>query len=134
MTTLKHLINMYLSPDWVYFLKQQGFDAVHWSSVGDPCAEDTVLMRYAVEHDLIVFTHDVDFGNLLAATNASRLSVIQVRTQEPVMSRIGDLVIAGLRQFHNVLYSGSLIVISEERQRARILPIRPSPDKQTSSG
>jgi predicted nuclease of predicted toxin-antitoxin system len=45
--------------------------AVHWSSIGDARAPDTALMSWAQETDHIVFTHDLDFGALLAFTRVT---------------------------------------------------------------
>lgn len=38
-------------------------------------------MAWALTNDYIVFTHDLDFGTLLAITQADAPSVIQVRSQ-----------------------------------------------------
>ena len=35
---MKLLIDMNLSPSWVEALRVMGFEAVHWSNVGDPLA------------------------------------------------------------------------------------------------
>jgi predicted nuclease of predicted toxin-antitoxin system len=35
---MKILLDMNLSPRWVRFLEQEGFEAAHWSTVGDPRA------------------------------------------------------------------------------------------------
>ena len=67
---MKILIDMNLSPEWVRVLERHGWTAVHWSTVGDPRAEDTVLMDWARRNQHIVFTHDLDFGALLALTQA----------------------------------------------------------------
>ncbi|MFM6255795.1 MAG: DUF5615 family PIN-like protein, partial [Dolichospermum sp.] len=47
------------------------------------------------------FTHDLDFGSLLAATGANTPSVIQIRTQDILPSSIEDIVISALKQFEN---------------------------------
>lgn len=47
-------------------------------------------MAWARANDYIVFTHDLDFGAMLALTNAESPSVIQVRTQDvtpPILKR-----------------------------------------------
>jgi predicted nuclease of predicted toxin-antitoxin system len=44
---MKILIDMNLSPDWVDVFAKHGITSVHWSTVGDPRAEDTVLMDWA---------------------------------------------------------------------------------------
>ena len=57
-------------------LATKGIEAVHWTAVGDPRAPDDELLRYAREHGYVVFTHDLDFGALLALTRAHSPSVI----------------------------------------------------------
>jgi predicted nuclease of predicted toxin-antitoxin system len=65
---MKILLDMNLAPAWVGFLEQEGFEAVHWASVGSPTANDADIMEWARQHDHIVFTHDMDFSALLAVT------------------------------------------------------------------
>jgi predicted nuclease of predicted toxin-antitoxin system len=60
------LVDVNLSPAWVDVLANHQIEAVHWTSVGDPRAADAELMRYARDHGYVVFTHDLDFGALLA--------------------------------------------------------------------
>ena len=79
---MKILIDMNLSPDWTVSLREAGFESVHWSQVGDPKASDETIMNYALARGHVVFTHDLDFGAILAATHAEAPSVIQVRTQD----------------------------------------------------
>jgi predicted nuclease of predicted toxin-antitoxin system len=73
------MIDMNLTPEWVPFLGQEGWDAVHWSTIGDPQATDATIMARALTEKRVVFTHDLDFGTLLALTHASGPSVPQVR-------------------------------------------------------
>jgi predicted nuclease of predicted toxin-antitoxin system len=39
---MKILVDMNLSPGWVRFLADSGFEAVHWSNVGSATAEKIV--------------------------------------------------------------------------------------------
>ena len=73
---------MNLSPDWVAALAKHSIEAVHWSMIGDPRAHDCVLMEWARKNEYILFTHDLDFGAVLALTQTESPSVIQVRTQD----------------------------------------------------
>lgn len=79
---MKFLIDMNLSQDWINVLTQEGWEAVHWSSIGEHCATDESIMTWARAHGYVVVTHDLDFSALLAATRAIGPSVIQVRTQD----------------------------------------------------
>ena len=117
---------MNLSPAWVETFSAAGMVAAHWSSVGDPRATDRAIMTWAAEHGYIVFTHDLDFGALIAATQARTPSVIQVRAQDILPVSLGTKVISAISRFHAELEKGALVSIEPERARVRILPLRPS--------
>jgi predicted nuclease of predicted toxin-antitoxin system len=91
---------------------------------GDSRAHDSEIMAWARQNGYVVFTHDLDFGTLLALTQAEGPSVIQVRTQDVTPSAIGKLVVNALRQFQSQLEKGALIVLDESQVRARILPLK----------
>ncbi len=121
--SVKLLIDMNLSPDWVPVLKRHGWSAVHWSTIGDPRESDRVIMDWALRHEYIVFTHDLDFGTMLALSHATGPSVLQVRARDILPEHLENIVITALRQHDDDLASGSLIVVDENRTRVRILPI-----------
>ena len=117
------LVDMNLSPEWVEVLKREGFGAVHWTSIGDPRASDHVLLGWARSNDHVVFTADLDFGTILAATGAASPSVVQLRANDTLPDAVGAALIAALRQFEPQLTSGALLVIDPARNRVRLLPI-----------
>ncbi len=117
------LIDMNLSPDWVYGLATKGYVSVHWSTIGNPRAADREIMDWARSNDHIVFTHDLDFGTMLALTHASGPSVIQVRGQNVLPDHMAPIVVAAIKQYEADLTSGALVVIDEVKSRVRILPI-----------
>ncbi len=121
---MKILIDMNLSPDWVIAFAAENIESVHWSTVGDPRAEDTEITEYARANDYIVFTHDLDFGTILALTQAESPSVVQVRTQNILPSHLANIVITVLQTNEAALEQGALIVVDEGRQRVRILPLQ----------
>ncbi len=47
--SLRLVIDVNLSPEWVPFLTEAGFDAYHWCQVGSPSATDQVIMDWATE-------------------------------------------------------------------------------------
>jgi len=121
---MKIVIDMNLSPLWVDVLKAHGLDALHWSTVGDARAEDTEILNWALANDHVVFTHDLDFGAILAATQANAPSVIQVRTQDVMPAHLEQVIVAALKQCESELKSGALIIVHEGRRRVRMLPLR----------
>jgi len=72
----------------------------------------------------MAFTHDLDFGTLLALTRETGPSVIQVRTQDVTPSAIGSIVLDALRQCAGDLERGALVVVEESSRRVRMLPLR----------
>ena len=120
---MKLLVDMNLSPAWVDNLKQAGWDAAHWSNVGNPRCTDAEIMRFAQDHDWIVVTNDLDFGALLAHTRAGKPSVFQVRVRDVSPERLAPLVVRVLRQFSAELESGALVSVDEASQRVRLLPL-----------
>jgi predicted nuclease of predicted toxin-antitoxin system len=120
---MKVLIDMNLSPSWVQALEDRGFQALHWSSVGDGGAPDAVVLAWAKNNGYIVFTNDLDFGAILAITRAAAPSVIQVRTQDLSPVHLIDLVVRGLQQHEAALERGALISVDEQRLRSRVLPL-----------
>jgi predicted nuclease of predicted toxin-antitoxin system len=121
---VKILIDMNLTPDWVGVLAGHGWHSVHWSSIGDPRATDWEILSWASDHGYVVFTHDLDFGALLALTQSARPSVIQVRARDVLPSHLGDIVARALRQHERELQAGALVVVDEIRSKIRILPIK----------
>lgn len=121
---MKLLIDMNLSPDWIKVFEKSDIEAVHWSNIGSPRARDTVIMEWARTNGYIVFTHDLDFGSMLAVTGAETPSVIQVRTQDVLPTSIETLIISAFRQFESELEQGALVTVDQAQSRVRVLPIR----------
>ncbi|WP_183575180.1 DUF5615 family PIN-like protein [Mucilaginibacter sp. X5P1] len=120
---MKILIDMNLSPNWVQEFKLYNIQAVHWSTVGRFDAPDTAIIDWAKENEYIVFTHDLDFGTALALTKAEKPSVIQVRTQNVTISHLSNMVIPTIQTYKDLLNTGALIVLDEDKKRIRILPL-----------
>lgn len=121
---MKIVLDMNLSPDWVPVLRNAGHDVVHWSTVGDPGASDRVIMAWAAEKNAVVFTHDLDFGAILASSQLKTPSVIQLRSQNILPDVAAELLLNALQQFAPELAAGALITLNENKARARILPIQ----------
>jgi len=121
--SVRILIDMNLSPDWVAELSEHGWASVHWSAIGDPRATDREIMDWARVNDHVVFTHDLDFGTMLALTHPSGPSVIQVRGHNVLADHMAPIVVAALRQHETDLDGLGLVVVNESQSRVRVLPI-----------
>ena len=122
---MKILVDMNLTPAWVQYFATQHIESAHWSELGDPRALDPEIMEFANDNHFVVFTHDLDFGDILAITHARGPSVIQARVDDPVPETIGDAVVAAIVENAAHLERGALLTIDPDRLRVRILPIVP---------
>jgi predicted nuclease of predicted toxin-antitoxin system len=120
---VKILLDMNLSPAWAPVLNRAGFQCTHWRDVGKVDAPDTVVMTWAREYGYVVFTHDMDFGTLLAATGANGPSVLQVRVANPSPDAIAHDVIRLLNLRRDLFDRGVLVTLDKSRARIRVLPL-----------
>lgn len=63
---MRFLIDMNLSPLWSNFLAEQGFEATHWSKIGQAGAADIKIFDFAAAGNWIVFTHGSGFRQLVS--------------------------------------------------------------------
>jgi len=121
---MKILIDMNLPPRWVKVFAAVGLEALHWSQVGAPTASDREIMVWARENGYVVFSHDLGFSALLAATKGDGPSVIQVRTQNILPEAISNLMMDSLKRYQSELEKGAIITLDPGRARVRILPLK----------
>lgn len=121
---MKILIDMNLSPQWVSVLKSAGHEPLHGSQVGTPNATDREILQWARANHHLAFTHDLDFGAILAASDADFPSVFQIRTQDISPKALSAVVLSSLEQFEGPLIEGALVTLNEKQARARLLPLK----------
>ncbi len=120
---MKVLIDMNLTPLWVPFLVAHGFEATHWSAIGASDAPDSVILEHAESNGMVVLTHDLDFGALLAHRKSKLPSVIQVRMQDVMPQAMGELLIRAIKATAEYLEAGALVTVNATQNRIRVLPI-----------
>ncbi len=115
---------MNLSPTWVDVFRSAGWEADHWGRIGAPDAPDVEIMNWARKNGSIVFTHDLDFGAILAASGAKGPSVIQLRGEDTRPVTMGRVVSETMYNYRNELAAGALVTINPRRSKVTILPLR----------
>ncbi|AEH45210.1 hypothetical protein Thein_1343 [Thermodesulfatator indicus DSM 15286] len=120
---MKILVDVNLSPQLALLIKEKNFEALHWSEIGNLSAKDEEIFNWAKKNKFIVLTHDLDFGAILAATEADFPSVIQVRTLDVRPHILLPKILYLLNTYEKYLTQGALIVLDERKTRIRILPL-----------
>jgi len=121
---MRFVVDMNLSPGWVATLANAGWPTTHWSEIGKADANDAEIFQFAAANDYTIFTHDLDFGTILAITRGKKPSVVQIRAVDISPESIGAQIVAALTQAQSEIEAGALLTIEPGRTRLRILPLR----------
>lgn len=114
---------MNLSVRWPEYLKAQGYEAVHWSSIGPATASDHAIIEEARAQGGVVLTNDLDFGISLIAGGARSPSVIQLRADDLRPETLGALVVRSIETHRLALERGAIITVDSARSRLRLLDL-----------
>lgn len=120
---MRVVVDMCLPPGLAAGLVRAGHEAVHWSLVGDAVAADADIVAWARLHDHVILTHDLDFGDLLFASQERAPSVVIVRERDTAVERLLEPVLHVLAQFGPELREGALIAMTVNMARVRRLPL-----------
>ncbi len=115
---------MNLSPLWEEAFSRRGIEARHWSAIGKPDASDREILSWAAAHGFVVFTHDLDFGSILAASGVNGPSVIQLREQDISPDHSAPVNVELLERFADQLARGALVSLDTFTRRVRLLPLK----------
>ena len=114
---------MGISPDTVTWLGGLGFEAIHLDRQGLGRLPDRQILAKAHSEGYVVLTHDLDFGDLMAASGASAPSVIIFRLRNMRPQSVNHHLRQIIEQFRDELEKGAIITVTEGNIRVRELPI-----------
>lgn len=122
---VKLLLDMNISPDWVSFLHENGVFAQHWIEIGIGNEPDEEIFNFAYENGFVIMTNNLDFGAILAQTNAKLPSVIQFRYLKLDVDVVGERLLQFIKNHNEDLSEGVLATLEPDKNRVKILPIHP---------
>ena len=121
---LKLLVDMNLSNKLADRLRKAGYDCRHWKEVGNSKAPDRELFDWAKRNGAVVITRDIGFSNILAATNFDAPSVVLDRSTDSFSASVFSIILRALQQADEQLRQGAMVVVTENRLRIRMLPLK----------
>lgn len=122
---MKFLVDSSVSREVAAGLRRSGHDAIHTADCGLVAANDEAILERAAGEGQIVVTSDTDFGELLAQSAATQLSIILFRRTSGKPSE-ENLLLAkalGKPEVCAALEGGGIVVVDRRRVRIRKLPI-----------
>lgn len=121
---MRFILDENLSPAIAPLLAAAGHVCCHVRDVGLADVDDTEIMERAVDEQAIVISQDSDFTNLIAWSQATRPSLVLLRSVNAVTAAdIAALILANLPQIEDALEAGAVVSLFPDRVRVRILPI-----------
>ena len=121
---MRFLADMGISPRTVAFLRKLGYEAVHLHEEGLDRLEDSAILAKAREEGFILLTHDLDFGELIAASGARLPSVVIFRLRNMRPENVNRHLQRIVEEHAELLERGAIISVTEGRIRVRALPLR----------
>lgn len=122
---MRVLVDMNLTNRWVPYLKDSGYEAMHWSSIGPGTTKDSDICDYARKHGYVLITNDLDFPQILAHSRQGAPSVILLRGEPLVPETRGIALVNAMRVSERALEQGAIVTLDwADRFRARVLPLR----------
>lgn len=124
---MRFLADMGISPGAVAHLRASGHDSIHLVEQNLHRMSDHDILAKARSEQRIVLTHDLDFGDLMAASGAQLPGVIIFRLSCMMAVNVNRYVDIILQEHTQALRQGAILSVSERRIRVRTLPINPYP-------
>ncbi len=121
---MRFLADMGISPVTVAFLQELGHEAWHLCEQGLDRLPDSAVLEKARVEQCVLLTHDLDFGDLLAASGAGLPSIVVFRLSSMRPQSVNRHLRQVIVQCDEALERGAIISVSDRRIRVRPLPLR----------
>jgi predicted nuclease of predicted toxin-antitoxin system len=120
---MKFLLDMGISPKTADFLRNLGYDAIHLHDLESDRSTDPAVLQMARNEGRILLTHDLDFGELIAASGANTPSVIIFRLRNMNPRNVNRFLKGIITEHREALEKGAIASVTEGQVRIRLLPL-----------
>ena len=120
---MKFLLDMGISPKAADFLRNLGYDAIHLHDLESDRSTDPAVLQMARNEGRILLTHDLDFGELIAASGANTPSVIIFRLRNMNPRNVNRFLKGIITEHREALEKGAIVSVTEGQVRIRLLPL-----------
>ena len=114
---------MGISPSAATHLRQLGHDAVHLSEERLEDLDDQNIIEKARLENRVLLAHDLDFGEIMAASGSRMPSVVIFRLRNMHPKNVRRHLNVVITDHEESLAQGAIISVTESRIRVRRLPV-----------
>lgn len=119
---------MGISPSLVDALQELGHDSIHVAEVEAGRLPDPEILEKARNEGRVLLTHDLGFGELLAASGSDLPSVVTFRLRNMRPDNVKAYLGRVLAECSDALEHGAIVTVTEAAIRVRGLPLEPPVD------
>jgi len=105
------------------WLQSNGHDVVHLRDQGLHRLPNGQIFQKAADEGRIVLTFDLDFGEILALSRGTIVSVVIFRLNNTTSRFVIRRLAAVLADSEDALKTGAIVVVEDGRHRVRRLPL-----------
>ena len=105
------------------FLRILGYDAVHLHEQRLDRTGDSAVPEKARDESRVLLTHDLDFGELIAASGARLPSVVVFPLRSMLPEQVNRYLQSIVGEQGESLEEGAIISVTEGQIRVRLLPL-----------
>jgi predicted nuclease of predicted toxin-antitoxin system len=120
---MRFLADMGVAIRIVDWLRVQDHDVKHLRDEGLQRMTDSDVFRKAASEKRVLLTFDLDFGEILALSRESAVSVVLFRLHNTGTPHVIERLKIALDETKEMLEAGSIVVVEESRLRMRRLPL-----------
>jgi predicted nuclease of predicted toxin-antitoxin system len=120
---MRFLADMGVAMRVVEWLREQGHNVAHLRDENLQRMPDLDVFRKAAIEGRILLTFDLDFGEILALSGQNNVSVVLFRLHNTRTPHVIERLDVALQETKEMLESGAIVVIEENRLRVRRLPL-----------
>jgi predicted nuclease of predicted toxin-antitoxin system len=92
--------------------------------------EDKEIIEKARAEGRVILTHDLDFGRIIAVSQANVPSVVTFRLNDMRPTQVNRYLAEVLAYFAEQLKAGALVSVNERGVRVRSLPVKGRDDER----
>ncbi|MBI5765056.1 MAG: DUF5615 family PIN-like protein [Planctomycetes bacterium] len=120
---MKFIADMGVSQRVAGWLRLQGYEVLHLRDEGLQRLPNGQIVTLAKTRGAAILTFDLDFGEIVALSGESNVSIILFRLNNTTSQFVIDRLKAVLTSTQDALRSGAIVVVEDTRHRIRRLPL-----------
>jgi predicted nuclease of predicted toxin-antitoxin system len=103
--------------DVAVFLRKEGHDVVRASEVGQDRADDSEILKKAIEETRILITLDEHFGDWVVLPLSKHPGVIRLKVNPTTTDNVLALLLPFLKEHGPSAFRDHLVILSKEREK-----------------